>query len=159
MRTPYPKLDKVLDKTGKKQRSGFQPGQSGNPLGRPKGSLNKTTIFTQDLLREDVEVMMKKLKELALGGNLMAIKLWLERVVPIAKDSPIKFSLPTIQSPDDLVMACERITRALSTGKITLEQAETLMKIFVDVRDNVLLLEVMKELDELKAQMEKGGRL
>jgi hypothetical protein len=31
----------MTDTTGKKQSHGFQPGQSGNPAGRPKGSRNK----------------------------------------------------------------------------------------------------------------------
>ena len=31
----------MSDTTGKKQSHGFQPGQSGNPAGRPKGSRNK----------------------------------------------------------------------------------------------------------------------
>jgi len=31
----------MTDTTGKKQSHGFQPGQSGNPNGRPKGSRNK----------------------------------------------------------------------------------------------------------------------
>lgn len=31
----------MADTTGKKQQHGFQPGQSGNPAGRPKGSRNK----------------------------------------------------------------------------------------------------------------------
>ena len=31
----------MAEHTGKKQSHGFQPGQSGNPAGRPKGSRNK----------------------------------------------------------------------------------------------------------------------
>ncbi len=31
----------MAEHTGKKQTHGFQPGQSGNPNGRPKGSRNK----------------------------------------------------------------------------------------------------------------------
>ena len=63
----------------------WQPGQSGNPNGRPKGSKNKITLLKQVLeaeLREASkskmpEVMAKAL-ELALQGDRSMIKLLLE---------------------------------------------------------------------------------
>ena len=55
------KLVLVPDNTGEKQVSGsnsrrFQPGQSGNPRGRPRGSRNKLAeTFLHDLLSEWME--------------------------------------------------------------------------------------------------------
>src|SRR4051794_181498 len=46
-----PTLVPDAEETAKKQRGQpFQPGQSGNPHGRPKGSRNKTTLLAEALL-------------------------------------------------------------------------------------------------------------
>src|SRR6185312_16407745 len=63
----------------------WQPGQSGNPAGRPKGAKNQVTILKQTLelqLREkaksEMPKVLKKAIELALAGDRMMIKLLLE---------------------------------------------------------------------------------
>lgn len=63
----------------------WRPGQSGNPLGRPKGTKNQITILKQSLelqLREkaksEMPKVLKKAIELALAGDRMMIKLLLE---------------------------------------------------------------------------------
>ena len=63
----------------------FQPGKSGNPAGRPKGSKNAITLLKQSLelqLREqaapDLGAVLDKAVELALEGNPAMIKMLLE---------------------------------------------------------------------------------
>ena len=63
----------------------FKDGQSGNPLGRPKGSKNKITLLRQSLelqLREAAKDRMPevldKAIELALEGDRTMLKLLLE---------------------------------------------------------------------------------
>jgi Family of unknown function (DUF5681) len=45
------------DNTGKKQDTRFKPGQCGNRNGRPKGSLNATTLAAQALLDGEAEIL------------------------------------------------------------------------------------------------------
>ena len=56
----------------------FQPGQSGNPAGRPLGSRNKKTIAVEELLAEQAEAAVKNILRRADGG------------CPIAKRFPRK---------------------------------------------------------------------
>lgn len=56
----------------------FQPGQSGNPAGRPKGSCNRQLI----MLREAVEKVLPLVLERALNGDEEAQKLILEKGLP-----------------------------------------------------------------------------
>ena len=57
--------------------SKFKSGQSGNPSGRPKGSLNKSTLATQALLDGEAEALTRKVVELAKEGNPVALRLCL----------------------------------------------------------------------------------
>lgn len=68
----------------------FQPGQSGNPAGRPKGSVNKQLA----MLREAVEQVLPLVVQRALDGDVDAQKLILERGLPRFKQ--VEFSFETV---------------------------------------------------------------
>ena len=59
----------------------FTKGQSGNPAGRPVGSKNKCTQF-RELLEDDIPALISVLSDKALGGDMNAMRLLLERLVP-----------------------------------------------------------------------------
>ena len=58
----------------------FQPGQSGNPQGRPVGSRNRATSEIKEILDQNVEFedVIKKLFERAQKGNERAAELLLQ---------------------------------------------------------------------------------
>ena len=70
----------------------FQPGQSGNPAGRPKGSANKNLA----MLRDAVEKVLPLVVDRALAGDAEAQKLILERGLPKLKSvaTPDNFTIP-----------------------------------------------------------------
>ena len=106
--------------------SKFKAGPSGNPRGRPKGALNKTTLATQALLDGEAEVLTRRVVELAKEGNLMALRLCLERILPPRKDRPIAFTLPKIEGAEDLPKALAAILEAVAQGAITPSEGHTL---------------------------------
>ena len=59
----------------------FTKGQSGNPAGRPVGSKNKCTQF-RELLEDDLSALVSVLRDKALEGDMNAMRLLLERLVP-----------------------------------------------------------------------------
>jgi hypothetical protein len=81
--------DETTEKTGYRKppaNSRFRPGQSGNPKGRPKGSLNVTTVLMKTLREKVVinengkrskitklEAYLKQLVNKAASGDLRAI--------------------------------------------------------------------------------------
>jgi hypothetical protein len=114
---------KSTDKTGKKQLKPFRPGQSGNPSGRPRGSRNASTIALESLLDGQAKALTQKAIDLALAGDLIAIRLCLDRILPVRKHRPIEFALPAIETIADAPKAIGAITAAVASGEITVSDA------------------------------------
>ena len=115
----------MADTPLKKQRGKpFQPGQSGNPKGRPKGARCKATLAAQALLDGEAEALTRKAVELALEGDLTALRLCLERIVPPRKDSPVKVTLPTLESAADIPTVTNALLEAVARGELTPSEAQ-----------------------------------
>ena len=79
----------------------FQPGQSGNPAGRPLGSLNKKTLAAQDAFEEKAQEIVDNVIERARNGDLSAERLVMERAVPTGRNRRFAIALPVIKTADD----------------------------------------------------------
>ena len=64
---------------GKQRGRPFQKGQSGNPDGRPNGSRNATTIALRTLLDGQATALTQKAIDVALTGDIPALRLCLDR--------------------------------------------------------------------------------
>jgi hypothetical protein len=129
------------EKTVAKQRGRpFRPGQSGNPGGRPKGARNRSTVAAEALLEGEAEALARKAIELALAGDTTALRLCLERVVPLRKDRPIRLALPVINSADDANQAMGIVLAAVGEGGITPSEA-TILSALIESRRASLRLE------------------
>ena len=106
-----------------KQLTPFRPGQSGNPKGRPKGSRNRTTLALESLLDGQARALTQKAVDLALSGDRTALRICLDRILPVRKDRPIEFVLPAIATIADTPKAIGAITAAVARGEITASEA------------------------------------
>src|SRR5437588_4649054 len=87
----------------------FQPGQSGNPAGRPIGARNRKTLLMEALLEDDGEDLTRRLVEKALTGDATAMRMCMERLLPRMRERPIPFPLPPIAGPADVRNAAAEI--------------------------------------------------
>jgi hypothetical protein len=116
--------------TGIQQESTrFKPGQSGNPKGRTKGSRNQMTMAMEALLDGESAALTRKAVELALGGDIAALRLCLDRVLPPRKDRPINFEMPAIATIEDAPAAMAAITSAVAGGEITAVEASDVARL------------------------------
>jgi hypothetical protein len=97
----------------------FTSGQSGNPGGRPLGARNRATLAAQVLLDGQLEAITQKAAELALQGDINAIRLCLQHGLPPRREQPIEFELKKLESIDDAQDAIADVITAVSGGKIT----------------------------------------
>src|SRR4051812_32310521 len=94
---------------GKQRRRGrgrpFQPGQSGNPAGKPKGTRHRVTMLAELLLDREAEVLVRKAIELALADDTVALRLCMERIMAPRRDRAVCFKLPELGSAQDAMKA------------------------------------------------------
>src|SRR5690349_6485212 len=107
----------------------FEKGTSGNPAGRPQGARNRTTLAAEALLDGEAEALTRKAVELALDGDMNAIRLCLDRILPPRREQPIEFDLKELTSLHDAKDVIASIIAAVAAGKITLSQAAELAKL------------------------------
>src|SRR5262249_9272854 len=130
----------------------FQQGQSGNPAGRPRGALNRATMTAQELLSARVERIAGKLIELAEGGDMRAIRVCMDRLVPVIKHQPIAVEMPPIENAAGSVEAVASIAAAVAAGELTATEAAELAKVV----DGYVGALATRGVDERLSQLEKG---
>src|SRR5918995_1517944 len=107
----------MMETTDAGERRGpFQPGQSGNPSGRPPGSRNKSKLALETLLDGEAENLTRKAIELAKAGDMAALRLCMERIYPARKDTPVTFDMPKLETPADAIRAMAAIMAAVANG-------------------------------------------
>jgi hypothetical protein len=117
------------ESTGRKQDTRFKPGQSGNPAGKPKGARNKITRAIEVLLDGEGEALTRKAIELAKEGDIAALRLCIDRLVPPRRDRPVSFDLPNIDSARDAASAVSAMIRAVSVGDLTPVEASDVARL------------------------------
>jgi hypothetical protein len=78
------------------------------------------------LLAGESEALTRTAVELALAGDPTALRLCIERILPPCRERAVKFTLPPIESTEDISAAMEAVTAALAKGDITPGEAATI---------------------------------
>ena len=127
-----------------RRKGGFQPGQSGNPNGRPKGSKNKRKLLDEQLDAKGAELAAAVLQK-ALDGDTMAMGLVLARAQPPlrATYAPVEFDLDRSLT---LTEQAGQIIEAISKGQLSVDQGKMLL-------DALGTYASLKQVDELAAEI------
>jgi hypothetical protein len=132
----------------------FQPGQSGNPAGRPPGSLNKKTLAAQALLEERAEDIVTNLMDRSKNGEPAAMRLVMARLLPTGRNRPVAIDLPVIKTPEDAELALVVVTDELAAGKLTISEVSALVTLI----DRMLrLAERMWKVQQARLEAAQGG--
>lgn len=127
----------------------WQPGQSGNPKGRPKGSKNKRTVLGEDFEKQGAEVVAVVI-EAAKAGDMTAAGLVLARLAP-----PLRAQSPTVQFELDssltLTEQAGQVIAAVAEGQLSPDAGKMLL-------DALAAYANMKSVDELTVKLEEIER-
>lgn len=139
--------DKSPQETSKTARH-WQPGQSGNPSGRPPGTgvLQKLREKIGDNMPEIIEQLVLQAK----GGDVTAARVLLERVLPPVKavEQPQPIELP---KGADLSAKGHAVLQAAADGVLSASQAASYMTALGSLARVVEVDELLRRLEALEA--------
>lgn len=103
----------------------FKAGKSGNSAGRPRGAVGKATILRRQIAEHGDE-LLTVLIEAAKSGDVQALRLVLERIVPALKPvaETVAFTLDT-KAP--LADQAAQVMRAVARGAINPDVGSSLI--------------------------------
>jgi hypothetical protein len=120
----------TAETTAQKQRGRpFPKGRSGNPQGRPPGARNAATLVAERLLDGEAETLTRVAIEEAKQGNMIALRLCLDRIVPPRRDRPVRFAIPELNTAADAGKAIAAVAQAVANGELGLSEAGELSKL------------------------------
>ncbi|MFN3641957.1 MAG: DUF5681 domain-containing protein [Gemmobacter sp.] len=132
---------------GRDGRGRFTTGNSG----RPHGARHKTTLAVMALLDGEAEALTRRAVELALGGDVTALRLCLERIAPPRKDAPVTVKLPAMHSAADTVRAAGAVLDAVAAGELTPTEGAHVMALVEAFRRTLEVSELEARLAALEA--------
>lgn len=132
-----------------------RPFEMGNSAakGRPQGSRNKKTIFQEELEKDGTEII-QKIKQEALKADPTAMRLCMERLVPLAKYPNASFEMPPVQTAASLTEAISAITEAVAEGELSAQEGESIARIVESQRRNI----EVEEFDARLRSIEEGPK-
>ncbi len=127
----------------------WQSGQSGNPSGRKIGSgkIDKLRAALAKELPEVLEALIAQAK----AGDTGAIKLILERAIPVLRpvDAPVK--IPDQRGKHSLQDRVEGITDLMLSGELPASVAASLLDVLTSRAKLTELADLQQQVAELKA--------
>jgi hypothetical protein len=143
------------ENTGRDQAGRWRKGASGNKAGKPRGARHKATLAAETLLEGEAEALSRKAVELALRGDVSALRLCLDRIVPPRKDRPVCVELPKMIESKDAVSALAAIVAAVAAGELTPTEAAELSKVVDGYSRTLQAVEFEERLSKLEKAISK----
>ncbi len=134
----------------------FQPGSSGNPGGRPKGIKDKR-VALRSLFESHADKLAKQAINLALAGDVQALRICVDRIIPPVREDRLQIDLPPIADAAGCAEAQDVITRAVATGELLPSQGEALAGLVEHRRKAIETSDILKRLEALETL--KGGKI
>ena len=137
-----------VDTDGRDPRGRFSSGNAG----KPRGARNLSTRQAQSLLDGQTEALTTKAIELALAGDITALRLCLDRILPPRKDRPVEIDLPPVETGADHAPALAAVVAAVAIGDLVPAEGKALAEILELHRKAIETFELERRISDLEAR-------
>jgi len=128
---------------------------SGNPSGKPKGTRARVTQLAEKLLEDDRDAIVRAVVAAAKSGDPTAMRLCIERLIPVRKGRPVTFNLPQIETAADVAGALGTIAEAMAAGELTPDEAGAAAGVIEAKRRAIETVEHEERIRKLEEEMLK----
>jgi len=140
-------------KNGRTTDGKFAPGNSG----RPRGARHKVTRAVEALLDGQAEALTRRAIDAALGGDLQALKLCLDRISPPPRERSVQFAAPEITGASDVPKALAVVVGAVAAGDLTPTEGAAMANLLDRFRSAIELVEIESRITALEVRASDGG--
>jgi hypothetical protein len=137
-------------------RYAIPKGQSGNPKGKRPGTRHKATHAALALLEGDLEAITQVCVEKAKDGDLMAVKLILDKVIPNARERRLSVKLPKVEGAANLPAVLAAVLDLVGNGELTPGEGQTITSIIESTRKGIELAEIEKRLQAIEERLNEN---
>lgn len=131
---------------GRNRKGQFAQGNAG----RPKGARHKATLACEVLLDGEVEKLTRKAVDMAMAGDVQAMRICMDRIAPPRKDRHVVFDLPSIAGAADHPAALAAIMGAVASGDLTPLEGQSLAAMLAEHRKAIETGEIEARLAALE---------
>jgi hypothetical protein len=127
--------------------------------GRPKGSRNKRTLLAERMFQDEADEIIRACIEGAKKREPVALKLAIERLVPVRRGLPIKFRLPDVASLADANKALAAILKATSRGELNVDECSALCRAISVKLESTAIAELEARLKSIEERLSRPNHL
>ena len=127
--------------------------------GRRAGSRNRSTLLLDEIGREGIEEVIRKVADAARDGNMCAASILLARAWPRGSGRPVTLDLPAVETAAGVVRAQAAVVAAMAAGTITPDEAAAIAHVLEGQRRAIETHDHEKRLRELEARKKEGPSL
>lgn len=133
----------------------FQPGKSGNPTGRPKGVKDRRVALREKLLPH-ADQLIEMVTTFAKSGDMQAMKIVMDRIMPPLKEEPIQITIPKIESAEDCTKAQAAVVNAVAAGEMLPSEGQVMANLIDAQRRAYETHDMAKRLKALEEAVNKS---
>ena len=90
---------------------------------------------------------------MAKDGDITALRLCLDRILPVRRDRPVSIELPQVATPGDIVNVLSSVVQATAKGQLTPGEASSFASLLDTQRRALETYEIEQRLTELESQV------
>lgn len=132
----------------------FLSGVSGNLLGRPPGSRNRASVLVEDLLDGRAQALAQKAIKMALDGNVLALRLCLERLAPPRRERHMLLELPPPATAQGITAGFGTVVGAIANGELTPSETKSASDLLENARRALETTDLAQRIEELEKAVE-----